>query len=108
MSDPLDELASVDLAGGADVAADPVHPVTLEPPLLDVAIMGDLDALPFGMHRAISGGELLSPIDRAIFELNWLEMQVAVSRKPLRLFFVSITFKASQYTSAWSIVLQID
>ena len=33
LSDPLDMLASADLAGGADVAADPVHPVTLEPAL---------------------------------------------------------------------------
>jgi hypothetical protein len=41
MPDPLDELASVDLAGGADVAADPVHPVTLEPALLDVMILSD-------------------------------------------------------------------
>jgi hypothetical protein len=41
MSDPLDKLASVDLAGGADVAADPVHPVTFEPALLDVTILGD-------------------------------------------------------------------
>jgi hypothetical protein len=40
MSDPLDKLASVDLAGGADVAADPVHPVTFEPALLDVTILG--------------------------------------------------------------------
>ena len=41
MPDPLDVLARVDLAGGADVAADPVHPVTLEPALLDVTILGD-------------------------------------------------------------------
>ena len=60
------------------------------------------------MHGAISGRELLSPIDGPIGELDWLEMHFAVCRKAFRHILVSIAIKASQYHSAGSIVLQID
>jgi hypothetical protein len=60
------------------------------------------------MHGAISGGELLSPIDGPIGELDWLEMHFAVSREAFRHNLVSITIETPQCHGNGSKVLQID